>query len=811
MLDADFLRQGNLWTCLCCPTGCFEQDIHHAIRHENTQKHRTETTHYTDELCAAQTAALNEPHLQTNPLLDAIFIASGLLLNPLGQDPRQQSPPGSFNDELDGGIDMEVDFGELNPPPPSMEDMHARIVSSVSISLRHMVDHGFNPSAVDSDNGEGDVPEDEDEFVVNMNAEDELEVILWQLKQHGVHAVPSIHQIKSVGHAIDGLCGVEINCYIGCLGHTYYMISLEFIVKMAFANPLVRSVLEVYPEDSGPKLEEIRQARCWLEEHDARLLTPMYCVEGRIARDFYTDEPTLLKNGMLCMPFRSDCCDPTGCIKLWVEPMMNPWRLKANGHRVVAYPVLLYCDDTSGNRSKKWNEHNTFLMNAAGLPREHMQREYNLSFICTSNIAPPLEMLEGIVEQLELCQETGIWAYDCSYHDIILVIISVLALLGDNPMQSEFACHAGLMSKFFCCCCWVKGKDVADMLEVDGVKKETVQGMVSRITRFMKVGAARTTAETQSISHQMLENASTLARQKENVDLQTSTGVKDTILHFFLDKLEKARKSLSGHAARQATREAYSRLPANTFSPVWRIRGLNPHSDMPIEILHVVLLGFLKYFWPDAVECLSAVNKATVEARLSSLDVSGLGPNVAKPHGHTLVHYAGSLVGRDFCLISQVAVFVLYDMLETKILDAWAALCVLVPLLWMPTIDNLNNYMPKFHLILHIVDHIRRFGPAITFAMEVHESYNSIIRGWSINSNQMAPSHDIARRAAGLLRLRHLLSAGYFEVETDKSDGTTQTELIQAGVNPRIYGEQPSIITRKLGFPLSESFSHLGM
>ncbi|KAG2361311.1 hypothetical protein BDR07DRAFT_1508499 [Suillus spraguei] len=632
-----FLRQGNLWTCLRCPTGCFEQDIHHAIRHENTQKHRTEMTHYTDELCAAQTAALNEPHLQTNPLLDAIFIASGLPLN--------------------------VDFGELNPPPPSMEDMHARVVSSVSVSLRHMVDHGFNPSAVDSDNGEGDVPEDEDEFVVNVNAEDELEVILWQLKQHGVHAVPSIHQIKSVGRAIDGLCGVEINRYIGCLGHTYYMISLEFIVKMAFANPLVRSVLEVYPEDSGPKLEEIRQARCWLEEHDARLLTPMYRVEGRIARDFYTDEPTLLKNGMLCMP--SDCCDPTGCIKLWVEPMTNPWRLKANGHRVVAYPVLLYCDDTSGNRSKKWNEHNTFLMNAAGLPREHMQREYNLSFICTSNIAPPLEMLEGIVEQLESCQETGIWAYDCSYHDIILVIISVLALLGDNPMQSEFACHAGLMSKFFCRCCWVKGKDVADMLEVGGVKKETVQGMVSRITRFMKVGAARTTAETQSISRQMLENASTLARQKENVDLQTSTGVKDTILRFFLDKLEKARKSLS----------------------------LNPHSDTPIEILHVVLLGFLKYFWRDAVERLSAVNKAIVEARLSSLDVSGLGPNVAKPRGHTLVHYAGSLVGRDFRLISQVAVFVLYDMLETKILDAWAALCVLVPLLWMPTIDNLDNYM----------------------------------------------------------------------------------------------------------------------
>jgi hypothetical protein len=35
----------------------------------------------------------------------------------------------------------------------------------------------------------------------------------------------------------------------------------------------------------------------------------------------------------------------------------------------------------------------------------------------------------------------------------------VLALLGDNPMQSEFACHIGLRGKLFCRSCWVKGTD----------------------------------------------------------------------------------------------------------------------------------------------------------------------------------------------------------------------------------------------------------------------------------------------------------------------------------------------------------------
>lgn len=42
----------------------------------------------------------------------------------------------------------------------------------------------------------------------------------------------------------------------------------------------------------------------------------------------------------------------------------------------------------------------------------------------------------------------------------MLVIPSVLAMLGDNPLQSEIACHVGLMGHLFCCVCWAsRGKD----------------------------------------------------------------------------------------------------------------------------------------------------------------------------------------------------------------------------------------------------------------------------------------------------------------------------------------------------------------
>ncbi|KAJ2968879.1 hypothetical protein NUW54_g13095 [Trametes sanguinea] len=140
----------------------------------------------------------------------------------------------------------------------------------------------------------------------------------------------------------------------------------------------------------------------------------------------------------------------------------NPWRDRAKGNRVLSFPLWMYCDDTSGNLSKKWNEHNSVLMTPAGLPRAHSQKEFNIHFLTTSNIAPPLEMMDGVVDQLEKAQRDGIWAWDCVLNEPVLVIPFVLALLGDNPMQSEFACHIGLQAKFFCRSCWCKGRDVPD-------------------------------------------------------------------------------------------------------------------------------------------------------------------------------------------------------------------------------------------------------------------------------------------------------------------------------------------------------------
>ncbi|KAJ7710376.1 hypothetical protein B0H17DRAFT_1123529 [Mycena rosella] len=76
------------------------------------------------------------------------------------------------------------------------------------------------------------------------------------------------------------------------------------------------------------------------------------------------------------------------------------------------------------------------------------------------------------------CQEHGIWAWDSELQELVLVIPSVLAMLGDNPMQSEFACHIGFRGKFFCRVCWAKGDPDREDDETDNAANSDV-GSVS--------------------------------------------------------------------------------------------------------------------------------------------------------------------------------------------------------------------------------------------------------------------------------------------------------------------------------------------
>ncbi|KAG1811323.1 hypothetical protein EV424DRAFT_1473730 [Suillus variegatus] len=159
--------------------------------------------------------------------------------------------------------------------------------------------------------------------------------------------------------------------------------------------------------------------------------------------------------------------------------------------------------------------------------------------------------------------------------------------------------------------------------------------------------------------------------------------------------------------------------------------------DTPTEILHMVLLGVVKYFWGQTVFVLEKAKLLThFQTRLDSLDRDGLNADY-------ICHYKGGLIGKHFKSLTQVMLFVVYDLVLKSVLDGWTLIGELVVLIWHTKIDNTEHYLaklartisdflnvtaqcapsiliskPKFHFLVHLPAYIRCFGPAIIFLTE---------------------------------------------------------------------------------------------
>ncbi|KAH9851930.1 hypothetical protein C2E23DRAFT_780036 [Lenzites betulinus] len=546
---------------------------------------------------------------------------------------------------------------------------------------------------------------------------------------------------------------------------------------------------------------------------------------------------------------------PSAPLGEWCHPPRNPWRTRARGRPAYGLPIWLYCDDTSGNISKKWNKHNSVLFVLGGLPYECTTQLHNVHFLSTSNIASPLEMMEHISEALREAREEGIDVWDCESGEDALVIPWVLAFQGDNPMASEFASHIGMCGKCACRVCEAFVDRQQDLETLRNASTSTSRAPTDSnatppgahpapnenatskhltdrkwLSEFMTAGKPRSKAQT--LADLKAQETRAFGGAPSAVDgMATDTGTKDKYFLYFLDKLQRALNewredhkntgtngsSVPGAApsTRSELQQSFLRklrqeMPDNLFNPVLNIPDFDANSDSPLEVLHVVLLGVVKYWWRDAVSRQNSEGKEELKTRLDSLDTSGLAM-ASSPRGQTLVYYAKSLVGRDFRVVLQVAPAVLHGMIPEPAYEAWLALCRLAPLVYQDKIGDLQDYTkrlesavfdflaatalwttqwfnkPKFHLFVHLLEHIRRFGPAPIYATETFESYNLVIRLRSVNSNKHAPSLDIARAFSHLHAVRHLVCGGWVSFDQEGRQITPR----QAGQGVRDLFKDP--------------------
>ncbi|KAF8953953.1 hypothetical protein BDZ97DRAFT_1766967, partial [Flammula alnicola] len=647
-----------------------------------------------------------------------------------------------------------------------------------------------------------------------------MNVFLWVLREAGARDVPSLYHLRKVQASLRKSSGVPTTQHKSPKGNIYSMNDPRTLVAMDWANPTVCDHIRRYPViPLDGVISEVYHAQKWRKDADRHTLSPMYDAGDR---HYYIDELARLKNGNFIIPVRwleddngnvfadaytvtfdhqfvanvidsnpilvktSDLQDnfldlmDLSLLPTWnsqtiesghPERMPNPDRALAEGDPLYASWIDVFGDDVSGNRSKSWNKHWNTYISHRNLPRKFLQQEFHTHFVSTSPVASIPEQFHGIKQVIESTHKKPMKVrYGTSGVQVRLKIY-VNCGPGDNPAQSEVCGHIGGNGNHPCRKCLVGGPQQV---------KETDIGFHS----LFEAGVARS-AEGILLDVKSQVELACLGIAQNVQNQQTKNGIKDGYTQFWIEHLiDRARTLRKNHPGR-TTVDIQTELltwvhenKSDIYNPFLTLDGFDPALDTPVEILHTILLGIVKYLW-------HASQKQTYSVRLQSTERSGLSIHAIRPN--YIMQYAGSLNGRQFKTITQVNVFHVYDLVDATRFLLTKAVGELAALLWIPEIRNMEEYLSdievaaanvldlfamidpskmtskiKLHLLVHLKADILRFGPLVGVATEVFECFNAIFRFCSIFSNHLAPSRDIAFQLASQEVLKHRLTGGWW-------------------------------------------------
>jgi len=118
------------------------------------------------------------------------------------------------------------------------------------------------------------------------------------------------------------------------------------------------------------------------------------------------------------------------------NPLKRPWPQGTHKFMPVKIiPLNLFTDDMSGNRTKKHNKFNSWVMVPAALPLAERHMLNNTAFICTDHHLSAMQMLPALVENLVLL-EKGIEMM-LPNGDPVVVIAPLHFISAENARHSE--------------------------------------------------------------------------------------------------------------------------------------------------------------------------------------------------------------------------------------------------------------------------------------------------------------------------------------------------------------------------------------
>ncbi|THU86209.1 hypothetical protein K435DRAFT_822219 [Dendrothele bispora CBS 962.96] len=680
-----------------------------------------------------------------------------------------------------------------------------------------------------------------------------FKLILWLLRQAGIQNVPKYDAFRQMQKGLAKTCCTEPKECTSSLGNHFYINDPREAVKQQFANPQVILHMNFYPEETDGPISEVWQAERW-KEFDPSDLTPMYSSNGK---QFYVDEVAMLDDGrtlhvdcnlvdiapdgtwsfstelksVRADQFESNYLEivdsmPDTTIPWKVPAMPNPKRaLVGKDEDLYVVMIPIWADDVSGNKSKQYNKHINLYTQNSNLPARLLQQEYFVNFVSTSPHASAPEQFAEIRKIINDTHTNPIKCYNAHTRRTCRVILRVPSLPADNPQQSEEASHIGGASNQFCRRCHVGGTHR---------EKESDSGYHS----LFEIGVLRSAAETKNNLTEQLRTAMLGGDDKRVSTLQTATGTKDKVAEYWIEILRNRANAILEACPTTSENELVTELskwldeqPGDKMNPLLDIAGLDPTRDTPVEILHTILLGIVKYTWFMFHSRITDESQRQLfVSRLQSTDTNGL--TIPPFRAAYMMQYRNGLIGKHFKALMQTMVFHVHDLVTPAEFEVIKAVGELGAMLWVPQIDNMERYTQdlevrignvldafaavdpnkiavkvKLHLLPHIIPDCRRYGPAIHNSTEIFECFNAIFRMCSVLSNHQAPSRDIAWKIASMDRLKHILSGGYWLQDGEWVQASPRVQRILQ-VDPVIQQHLGWVPPQKVQFgkvtPLSE-------
>eukprot|EP00731_Ephydatia_muelleri_P004501 Em0002g677a len=239
---------------------------------------------------------------------------------------------------------------------------------------------------------------------------------------------------------------------------------------------------------------------------------------------------------------------------------LTPLKARADGKRVMMLPLILFSDDTSGNRSKKWHKVESWYLSFAGLPRHLNARIENINFVCSSDSVSPLDLSEPITQQLTALETEGVFnTFDASHQETVLVVAPLMCIVCDNPRASVLLNHLGSAALKHCPRC-----------------------MTTRQKNPVTVCALRT----KDMALQQIAQINALLTEADRVGMRKSFGL------------------------------------GEDYNPLLYIPA-DLYLSIPVDILHTLSLGSCKHFLKDVMPKMSPHQKREIQARVKAFNTSG--------------------------------------------------------------------------------------------------------------------------------------------------------------------------------------------